>query len=252
MLFRRQYKTPTIMLSKIVKLPITDNEFIKSWFSDLNNIVNCIPSALKDGNFILIEIPSIIINKKIKMKYYIRIDKNFCQLTLEGKEDKMKISVILDDEPFAQIYYEGNNEGSFYKIFDEIDRKLKEKIYVDYVNYKENFMNSNLSEHLKRISFVTKLVAKSKLILEKEINTNDLISSLEELIASCNNYPVLYISGYGDGVFRLIFINGEFRGIYMNYEGKESYTEEELKNLKGKFKISVYSAKLGDILSNEE
>jgi hypothetical protein len=65
------------MLSKIVKLPITDNEFIKSWFSDLNNIVNCIPSALKDGNSILIEIPSIIINKKIKMKYYIRIDKNF-------------------------------------------------------------------------------------------------------------------------------------------------------------------------------
>ncbi|WP_155863536.1 hypothetical protein [Acidianus infernus] len=240
------------MLSKIVKLPITDREFIKSWFSDLNNIVNCIPSALKDGNSVLIEIPSIIINKKIKMKYYIRIDKNFCQLTLEGKEDKMKITVILDDEPFAQIYYEGNNEANFYKIFDEIGRKLKEKIYFDYVNYKENFRNANLSEHLKRISFVTKLVAKSKLILEKEINTNDLISSLEELIASCNNYPVLYISAYGDGIFRLIFVNGEFRGIYINYGGKESYVEEDLKNLKGKFKISVYATKLGDILPTEE
>ncbi|MQL56360.1 hypothetical protein [Acidianus ambivalens] len=240
------------MISKVGKLPIADKEFVKSWCSDFSNIVECIPSAIKSGNTIILELNSGIFRKKLKLNYYIKLDKNFFQVNFINEDNKLRLSIIIDDEPFFQIYYEGANENEFKRIMDEIGKNIKEKLYLSYIRYKDEIRNAILSDKLKNVSFVTRIVARSKLLIEREIYTTDIISVIEEILSSISPQPVLYISGYGDGVFRLIFINGEFKGIYINYNGKESYTEEELKNLKGKFKISVYSAKLGDILSNEE
>ncbi len=236
------------MISKISKLPIVDKDFLRSWFSDFNNILQCMP-VIRNGNELLVELNSGFFKKKIKLEYYEKIDRNFFQFNFINEENTFRIYVILDDDPFFRVYYEGANEKEFEKILDEISKNIKEKLYIDYIYYKNKMENITLSDKLKSVSFVTKIVAKSKLLLEKEVFTTDLVSTIEEILSSIFQEPILYISGYGDGVFRLIFINGEFKGIYINYEGKESFTEDDLKNLKGKFKISVYSTTFGDILN---
>ncbi|BDC18568.1 hypothetical protein [Acidianus sp. HS-5] len=239
------------MISKISKLPIMDKEFLKSWFSDLDNVIECIPSAIKSDNTLIIELNPGIFKKRLKLNYYTKIDKNFFQFNFINDENTLRIYIILDDEPFFRVYYEGAYEKNFGKIADEINKNIKERLSLDYIGYKNRMENIMLSDKLKGVSFITKIVAKSKLLLEKDVCTTDLVSTIEEIISSIFPQPaVLYITGYGDGVFRLVFINGEFRGIYINYEGKESYSEDDLKNLKGKFKVSVYSANLGDVLSN--
>lgn len=238
-----------VLISKTSKLPVLDREFVMSWISDINNIIDSIPSAVRSGNTVIIELRSGIIKKKLKLNYYVRISKNFFQITLMDNENMLRISVITGQEPLFRVEYIGNNENDFKKIVEDIEKYIKEKIYVSYMEHKNHSKDNTLSERLKSISFVSRIVSRSKLIVEEEVYTTDVMSTIGEILASISPEPVLYISGYGDGVFRLILVNGEIKGAYVSYEGNESYSEKDLRNLKGRFKISVYSTNLGDILS---
>jgi nitrogenase molybdenum-iron protein alpha/beta subunit len=105
-------------------------------------------------------------------------------------------------------------------------------------------INNDFSQQLNKISFISKLLLKSKLINSKEVvinrgNSLDIITDLiEEYLGK---YKAIYVSGTSSqSSFRLLFIDGDLKGVYVNLNGEEHFGEKSLNSLEGEFKVNVY------------
>jgi hypothetical protein len=108
------------------------------------------------------------------------------------------------------------------------------------VNKKDETISSKLSS----LSFVAKLVSTSKLIYSDKLDIGkiDITPFTEDILHKFSQYPIIYISGFNEeNTFRLLFVNGELKGVYIKISDKEFYSEEQLLKLKGLFHVSVYA-----------
>ncbi len=106
---------------------------------------------------------------------------------------------------------------------------------------------TDLSSNLAKISWVSKLLMKSIMIKNENrvISKGGLLDYIESLISEekvFNKYPGLYISGDGiNSKMRLLFLNGELKGIYVVIGDKEYFGNEEvLREVGGLMRIRVY------------
>lgn len=229
------------MYSKVTKLPIDDYNFLKEWFLNKNNILSCLPKIKTiDNNYVLLDFGFLT---KIKFTFYtISNGKYIEHRFLDNEENrKLRVIVLLGEEPELRVSYEGEDtSGKIGKFLDEFFESIKGNLLSDFSKRKE--IQVNLSKELMKASFLGKIVTTSKPILEEEKELNDVLEYVESLLERFHNYPMLYIRGISsDSSFRLLFINGELKGVYIKIGKEDSVNELDLVKLSGKYQIRVYA-----------
>ncbi len=106
---------------------------------------------------------------------------------------------------------------------------------------------ADLSANLARISWISRLLMKSVMIKNETrvVSKGGLLDYIESLIMEekvFSKYPGLYISGDGvNSKMRLLFLNGELKGVYVVLGDKEFFGDENvLKEIGGLMRIRVY------------
>ncbi len=106
---------------------------------------------------------------------------------------------------------------------------------------------ADLSANLARISWISRLLMKSVMIKNETrvVSKGGLLDYIESLITEekvFSKYPGLYISGDGvNSKMRLLFLNGELKGVYVVLGDKEFFGDENvLKEIGGLMRIRVY------------
>jgi len=142
------------------------------------------------------------------------------------------------------VSYSGEREWVVNKAVKLIAKELQEGLRKEVEKLPSVSTRGDYSQSLSKVSFITKLLMKSKLVKSEVVNVKEgeLVDYLQEIISQYSQYPVIYISGSGEGSFRLLFVGGEMKGVYVVREGRESLEEGSLNILKGGFKIHVYVA----------
>ncbi|MEM0175450.1 MAG: hypothetical protein QXU86_05190 [Metallosphaera sp.] len=160
---------------------------------------------------------------------------------------KILLSITEKNEVTIAVSYSGEREWVVGKALDSIAKEISDGLKRELessITVEKNHQ-SNYSDLLSRLSTLTKLIMKSKMVKSElvEIKEGELINYLQEVITEFQQYPVIYVSGSGQGTFRLLFINGELKGIYVIKNGEEHKGEEEtLNKLSGTYKIHTYVA----------
>jgi hypothetical protein len=222
------------------------DESSKLWFYDKKNIIDCIPNLvgfsenkikLRVKNFFFLnktleyEITSFIGGGYIEHKF--KNEDSFATLLITFNKNRKIISLSLS--------YSGKFERQMSKILEEMMKNLKRK----YLEQKTvNKKGETISSKLSSLSFVAKLVSTSKLIYSDKLDSGkiDITPFIEDILHKFSQYPIIYISGFNEeNTFRLLFVNGELKGVYIKISDKEFYSEEELLKLKGLFHVSVYA-----------
>jgi hypothetical protein len=132
------------------------------------------------------------------------------------------------------------------KLLEEYMINLKTK-YLERKQRMVSTAGETISSKLASLSFIAKLVSTSRLVYSDKLDLSKMDISLfiEETLRKLSRYPVNYILGFNDDtVFRLLFVNGELKGVYVRISGKEFYSEEAVSKLKGLFNVSVYASLL--------
>ncbi|AWR94881.1 hypothetical protein [Acidianus brierleyi] len=226
-----------------------DSSAIINWAKNTDNLISVIPSVVEvEKNMIKMKFtrmflfsfeskfsiqPSFIGNGLVEYKLIDEKDNTFKIIfSAEGKKG-VKIS----------LSYSGEKEWivgkGLQKILNEISNGVNKEIPK--VQIKES--EQDYSENLSKISYLSKLIMKSRLVKSQEtsITEGGLIDYIQELISQFSEYPVIYISGSGSSTFRILFVNGTLKGIYVLKEGKDYFGDENILNkLSGNFKIHVY------------
>lgn len=230
------------MLSKVVKLPAADIELLKQWFSERDNIIKCLPNVKSvENNNVIVDLG--FFSPKIKFKMYTLSNGKYVEQKLleDGGERKLRIILLLSEEPELRVIYEGDDENKLYKILDDLLENIKKSLSSDLAKNRESKNNtSNFSKELMKASFLSKLISTSKLLLEEEKELNDVLEYIETILERFRNYSLIYIRGLGENSFRVLFMNGELKGVYIRFNNEDSFNELDLIKLKGKFQIRVY------------
>ena len=127
-------------------------------------------------------------------------------------------------------------------MLEGISREAKRAYEVE---AQENEKDFDYSRQLNKLSFVSKLLLKSRLIKSEGISVpkgqmlDTILSSIADILSK---YKTIYVSASStSSSFRLLFINGDLKGIYVNENGKEYFSDENiLSSLSGEFKVNVY------------
>ncbi|ARM75203.1 hypothetical protein [Acidianus manzaensis] len=232
------------MLSRVTKLPIDDENFLKLWFENKDNVLKCMPN-IKNSNENEIVIDQGFLKEKLKFKIYTVNKDKYIEHKFVGN-CSLRI-ILLVDEADLRIIYEGDNEKNMEKVINDLIDNIKTNILNTYkLELEQKISNRNnknleLSENLSKVSFITRLATYMKILLEEQKNINDVTEYVEDLTLRFYNYPVLYIRGSGEETFRLLLVNKELRGVYIKHsDDKVSFNEIELVKLKGEFNIRVY------------
>jgi len=217
----------------------------KLWFHDKKNLIGCIPSLVGfSENTIKVrvkswfflskileyEINSILVGEYIEHKF--KSKDSYVTLLITFNKNKRRISI--------SISYSGKYEKQMNEILDGMLRNLKKK----YLEQRLSNTKDKSPQKLSSLSFVAKLVSTSKLIYTGELDTGktDITPYIEGLLQKFSQYPVIYILGFNEETtFRLLFVNGELKKIYVKTPDYEEFSEEYLLKIKGVFRISVYA-----------
>jgi len=228
------------------EIETNDDESSKLWFYDKKNIIDCFPNLVGfSENKIKLRVKNFFfLNKALEyeitsfagggyIEHKLKNEDSFATLLITFNKNRKIISLSLS--------YSGKFERQMSKILEEMMKNLKRK-YLEQktVNKKDETISSKLSS----LSFVAKLVSTSKLIYSDKLDTGkiDITPFIEDILHKFSQYPIIYISGFNEeNTFRLLFVNGELKGVYIKISDKEFYSEEELLKLKGLFHVSVYA-----------
>ncbi|ARM76450.1 hypothetical protein [Acidianus manzaensis] len=240
------------MKSETEDIEIARPEVVMNWARDQSNIISIIPNVVEiKGNIIKLKFTRLLL---FSFESYFSIEPTFVgngliEYKLKDKNDN-ELKIILTAEPKkgvkVGINYSGEKEWivskGLKKILDEITNGIKNEISKFKEEEIEETSSGNYSTYLSKISSISKLLMKSKLAKSDEVSLKqgEVLNYVEEAISQYSNYPVIYISGSGDSTFRLLFINGELKGVYILKDGKDSFNEEDLNYLSGDFKIHIY------------
>ncbi len=101
------------------------------------------------------------------------------------------------------------------------------------------------SKKLADLSWITSTLSKSLLLntLDVVVRRREFDKFLEGLhtLGVFKEYKVVYVSGSGNGSFRLLFINGELVGVYASVGDREVLGDaSKLNDLEGYYKVKVY------------
>ncbi len=221
------------------------------WLSDVSNVISVIPNVVKvEGNkrvelkftrlFFFTFDSTFDISYNIvgeRMVEYKLVDQKGNQIKIffvEKDKDKLEILISYDGEK-AWIVRKGLS-----KILEEIKKGLeKELSRAEIRSTAEDY-----SQKLGKISYISKIIMKSKLANTEVISIKEggLVHYLESVISQYSKYPVIYVSGTGEATFRVLFINGELKGVYVMINENEYFNEESLNKLSGEFKVNIYVA----------
>ncbi|MGC9105976.1 MAG: hypothetical protein ACP5HQ_06105 [Thermoprotei archaeon] len=105
---------------------------------------------------------------------------------------------------------------------------------------------------LSRTAIVSRIIMKSRLVEQAEasIRPGQALDVIKELVWKYSNkYKGIYVSGVSENtIFRLLFLNGELAGVYVNYGGQFTSDLRALKGLSGTFRVNVYVSLTPEIL----
>jgi hypothetical protein len=226
-----------------------DSSLIINWAKNTDNLVSVIPNVVE------------VEQNMIKLK--------FTRMLLFSFESKFSIQPSFMGNGLIE-YKLVDEKGNTFKIIFSAEGKKGVKISLSYSGEKEWIVSKGLqkilseiisgvnkeitkipvkgteqdySEKLSKISYLSKLIMKSRLVKSEEtsITEGGLIDYIQELISEFSRYQVIYISGSGSSTFRILFVNGSLKGVYVLSGGKDYFRDENILNkLSGNFKIHVY------------
>ncbi|BCU67644.1 hypothetical protein HS7_10810 [Sulfolobales archaeon HS-7] len=176
--------------------------------------------------------------------------------SLKSRNNKFQIFISVRDNKNSTILvhmaieYGGEKEWIVKKYLPDIAESLLEGINkevkrVSEIEAESNEKEFDYSKQLNKLSFVSKLLLKSRLVKSEGISIpkgqmlDTVLGSIGEVLSK---YRTIYVSASATSAsFRLLFINGELKGVYVNDNGKEYFNDENaLSSLSGEFKVNVY------------
>ncbi|MEM3209491.1 MAG: hypothetical protein QXM24_02585 [Saccharolobus sp.] len=238
-------------------------EKVMKWIKDKYNIISVLPYVVKvEDNSVTFRFTRFLFFsfEPTFLTEYNFIGDKLVEYKFKNAKDELKILIVNEGRDTLRIAvsYSGEKEWivskGLKKILDEIVRGI---VRENQKAIKTTESVENYSHSLSRLSLISKLIMKSKLVKSEEVNlkVGGVLSYVEEVISQNSNYPIIYVSGSGENsLFRLLFINGELKGVYIMKDNKESFDEKEIDKLEGNFKIHVYvgiSPAITTILSGE-
>jgi hypothetical protein len=160
-------------------------------------------------------------------------------------EEKVKGGVKLE----VGAVYNGQKAWIVEKFLGEVNRVLAERIGEEMERRARELKSQTQSVvagkvDLSKLSVISKIVLKSKLAeqIELSIQPGRALDVMEELVGKyAGKYKGVYISGVSESAsFRLLYLNGELAGVYVNSGGQTTSDEAALNELSGTFRINVY------------
>ncbi|MFP3233853.1 MAG: hypothetical protein RXR08_09220 [Sulfolobaceae archaeon] len=239
----------TIRLAEEIEM--NDEESGIAWFSDKKNVIDSIPNLVgftekkvkvRVKRFLFLE-------KTLEYELTSTIGVGYIQYKFETEDSSLTLLVTLNKNKkhiLLSLVYSGKYESKMMKYLEEFRKNLKIK-YLERKQKTVSTIGETISSKLASLSFVAKLVSTSTLVYSDklDLSKNDISLFIEETLRKFSHYPVNYILGFNDeAVFRLLFVNGELKGVYIKISGKEFYSEEAVSKLKGLFNVSVYTSLL--------
>ncbi|MFP3234283.1 MAG: hypothetical protein RXR08_11600 [Sulfolobaceae archaeon] len=231
------------------EIEINDEEFGIAWFSDKKNVIDSMPNLvgftekkvkLRIKRFLLLE-------KILEYELTSSLGQGYIQYKFETEDSSFTLLVTLNKNKkliLLSLIYSGKYENQMRKLLEEFMINLKTK----YLEQKTvSTTGETISSKLASLSFIAKLVSTSMLVYSDKLDLSktDISLFIEETLRKFSHYPVNYILGFNDEtVFRLLFVNGELKGVYIKISNKEFYSEEAISKLKGLFNVSVYTSLL--------
>jgi|GEM_PF-689878 len=167
---------------------------------------------------------------------------NLFEILFTLKENRVTSKTLVH----IAIKYDGEKEWIVKKFLADIGKALLDGIKKEAGKVIETkiSINNDFSQQLNKISFISKLLLKSKLINSKKvvINRGNSLGIITDLIEEyLGKYKAIYVSGTSSqSSFRLLFIDGDLKGVYVNLNGEEHFDEKSLNSLEGEFKVNVY------------
>ncbi|AGE72067.1 hypothetical protein [Sulfolobus acidocaldarius] len=243
------------MRSESVVIGVNNINYALDWAKNPDNVLGVIPSVVgvEDGYMVL----------RFRILWFFRLTSRFKIQSPKISSDSVEWSAVDDkgntfgigfyheteDMLRVTLTYKGEKEWivgrNLNKVLEEIRKGMlndldKTEIYeVD-----ENGENAaDYSQNLSKLSYLSKLVMKSKMVRTQNValNVGGVVDYLQEVVSQLSEYPVVYISGSGPSAFRVLYINGEVKGVYVMKDGKEYFGKEDVLNtLSGNYKTQVY------------
>ena len=171
--------------------------------------------------------------------------------TLESeKKNKFEIFITIKEDKGQNLVniavkYNGEKEWIVSKFLQEIGESILNGIKEEAGKATTIQTTANFSENLGKLSFITKLLMKSRLVKsdEIEIRKGQFIPIVSDLIQQFLRYQLIYVSGSSENEsFRILFVSGDVRGVYVSLNGEESFNEKSLNEIEGHFKVNIYVA----------
>lgn len=230
------------------------SDLVMRWAKEQSNIISILPNVIKiQGNVVRLRFTRLLLfsfesDFSIELAF---VGSGLVEYKLKDEKDN-EIKIIITAQPKKGVKIATSYSGQHEWIVSKGLKRILEEIVKGIRNEASKFKEveevqteaENYSPMLSKISSITKIIMKSKLVKSEEVTLKEgeVLSFIEEVISEYSNYPIIYVSGAGDSAFRLLFINGELKGVYVMRNEKESYNEEELNRLSGNFKIHIYVA----------
>ncbi|MCY0863075.1 MAG: hypothetical protein OWQ52_11730 [Metallosphaera prunae] len=225
---------------------VTDGEALLSVVKDPENVISVMPGVVSiHGNQIRLKYKRMLFSHDSiytlgvgihgsRMVEYKLIDSH-------GNELKIIFTLSDKNELLISASYSGEKEWVVAKALDQVVKQIGEGLRKE-MERRSVSSSGDYSECLSKLSLLTKLIMKSKLVKSEvvEMREGELIDYLHQLILESQHYPIIYVSGSGDATFRILLVNGEVRGVYVVKEGQEYKNENVLNTLKGSYKVHVY------------
>ncbi len=226
------------------------SSLIMSWAKNIQNIISILPNVVSVENNTSIKLRfSRFLLFSFESKFDITLgysrDKFIEYKLVDPKENTFKILFTVEGEDRVRISlsYSGEKEWIVGNALHKILSELKQGMEKEILKYQVSPHLEDYSHKLAKMSYLTKLIVKSKLIDTEEITVTQggLVDYLEQIVTQFAQYPVIYVSGTGSSTFRVLLINGELKGVYILDNNREYFGEEEVLNrLVGEFKLNIY------------
>jgi len=231
-----------------------DSNILSSVIKNSDDILSYIPYQVERGrNEITLRFSRFLL---FSFKDTFRIEgkintKGMSVYTLESeKKNKFEIFITMKEEKGQHLVniavkYEGEKEWIVSKFLQEIGESILNGIKEEIGKVTTIQTTADFSENLGKLSFITKLLMKSRLVKteEVEIKKGQFISVISDLIHQFLRYQLIYVSGSSESEsFRIIFVGGDVKGVYVSLNGEESFDEKSFDEIEGHFKVNIYVA----------
>jgi len=239
----------TIRLAE--EITMNDEDSGIDWFYDKRNVIDSMPNLVGfTENKVKLRIKRFLfLEKTLEYKLTSTFGEGYIQYKFETEDSSFALLVTSNRDKkriLLSLVYSGKYENQKTKLLKEFITNLKTK-YLEQRQKMVSTAGETISSKLASLSFIAKLVSTSMLVYSDKLDLSkkDISLFIEETLRKFSHYPVNYILGFNDEtVFRLLFVKGELKGVYIRISGKEFYSEEAISKLKGLFNVSVYASLL--------